>query len=116
MKKILIFTVFSLFIVVNAFSQNNSISYLKQVLYKAAVTAALYSYYYTFEDKSNLVGAFLEKGKDISVSYELKAYNDYIIIGVGDEDVKDLDMVLYDDNWKQLDKDYKTDNIPIIEY
>lgn len=40
--------------------------------------------------------------------------NNYKLIGVGDDTVRDLDLELYDENWHLVSKDTSADNVPIV--
>ena len=41
--------------------------------------------------------------------------NTYFILGAGDGGVRDLDIILYDENWNEIDRDTQTDESPIVK-
>ena len=41
--------------------------------------------------------------------------NTYYVFAAGDYSVDDLDIILYDENWNEIDKDTQTDALPIVE-
>lgn len=90
--------------------------YLGQALLKAGIVKAYATDYRFPLNTTSMVGIFLEQGKSMTITFELKAYTDYALIGVADEDVEDLDLRLITQDGIELVKDNKTNNHPIIFY
>jgi hypothetical protein len=50
-----------------------------------------------------------------SYNFNLKANTSYKVIAVCDKNCKDLDLVLFDENNKEVSRDSSKDNMPIVE-
>lgn len=60
-------------------------------------------------------GRRLSNGESYRYSTTLYKGNTYYIFAAGDYDVKDLDIILYDENGNKIDEDKQTDALPIVE-
>ena len=58
---------------------------------------------------------YLREGKRYVLETTLYRGNEYKIIGAGDSDVRDLDIILFDEDLDEIDRDTGTDSIPIVE-
>ena len=65
-------------------------------------------------DKAN--GKYLSSGNSYKVTKTLYKGNTYVILGAGDSSVRDLDIIIYDQNWHQISKDTDTDSTPIVSF
>lgn len=66
---------------------------------------------------SNVIfGAFISKGKSQSWSRDFQANQEYLIVGGGDSDVKDVDIVIIDANGKEIAKDEEEDAEPYVKF
>ncbi len=73
-------------------------------------------FHYGFSNGVCMLGAFVERGNEVSINYSMKGGVMYAFIGGGDEDVTDLDITIQDETGKILKKDNETDNNPILEF
>jgi hypothetical protein len=65
--------------------------------------------------RDSFVSEYLEEGEHYVFKPTLFMGLEYKILGVSDDDtVKDIDIIIYDENYNLIDKDYYTDSIPII--
>lgn len=58
--------------------------------------------------------AILPRSGRQDVTVNLRAGKAYRILGVCDDDCRDLDMALYDENGKLIDKDQKDNDLPAV--
>lgn len=58
---------------------------------------------------------FLKRGQNRVTLTTLYRGNHYLLIGAGNEHVKDLDLILYDENGNFINSDRKSDALPIVE-
>jgi hypothetical protein len=56
----------------------------------------------------------LGRGGDENITFNLRAGTTYTIVGVCDNDCRDLDLELYDGNGNRLAVDRKQDSIPVV--
>ncbi len=56
----------------------------------------------------------LEDGDDKYITLQLYDNVEYIAVAVCDEDCSDIDLVLYDEDDRQIARDISTDDIPVI--
>lgn len=96
-----------LFLAGQAFAQDSvSMAKLRVAVEKAE------EYGYTHRERAQ--GRFLAKGESFTVNTTLYEGNRYMIIGAGDDNIRDLDIELYDENWNLVDKDRSPDPVPIV--
>ena len=57
----------------------------------------------------------LEQGQKFSIRLELYGNVPYAMIGVCDRDCYQMDLVLYDENWQQIDADRRRDDYPVVQ-
>jgi len=93
----------------------NTFSYLGQAIGRAINVASLYSDY-EYAGIGCFYGALLQPGESITLNYSFDGDASYLISGVADEDVNDLDLYINDLNGNIILSDPKTDNVPIIYY
>jgi hypothetical protein len=60
-------------------------------------------------------GNYLKRGDYYVVKTTLYRWNHYMIIGAGDSNVRDLDILLLDENYNEIDRDTGTDSTPIVK-
>jgi len=65
-------------------------------------------------DKAN--GEYLSSGNSYRVKTKLYKGSTYIIAGAGDSTVRDLDIIIYDQNFNKITKDTKTDSTPMVSF
>ncbi|MBX2891512.1 MAG: hypothetical protein KF734_11325 [Saprospiraceae bacterium] len=63
-----------------------------------------------------MMGTYLSAGETVGFTTQLSSGVAYAFVGGGDDDVTDLDIFLYDAQGKELTKDTKTDNSPLVTY
>lgn len=71
-------------------------------------------YEYGVECRGKARGQRLSEGRTYTYSTTLYQGNQYYIFAAGDYSVNDLDITLYDENWNEIDKDTKTDALPVV--
>jgi len=107
MKKSLLF-IMGLFL---TFSVSVSANSIDEVKYKAAKAISILKAD-GYHIKSAKAGYLNEKGyKTFSIT--LYKGNTYQFIGVGDSNVKDLDVKIYDENWHLVEKDTDSSSVSI---
>lgn len=57
---------------------------------------------------------YLKQGKAKIISTTLYRGYDYAIFAAGDHGTKDIDLVIYDENYNRVDRDTKSDNVPLL--
>jgi hypothetical protein len=73
--------------------------------------------YETDSNEWSILGTILQKGESTTMGPYTGAGMNYVIYGVGDDDVEDLDLEILDAaNGKVLAGDTKNDNIPVCEF
>jgi len=60
-------------------------------------------------------GEYLSRGNHYIVRTTMYSSNRYLIIGAGDSGVRDLDIIMLDENYNEIDRDRKRDATPIVE-
>ncbi len=68
------------------------------------------------ECRNKARGNYLSQGNSYRVTTTLYSNFSYFIAGAGDSSVRDLDIVVYDQNFNKLRKDIKTDSTPIVSF
>lgn len=68
-----------------------------------------------FELTTQVYTGDLDEERNEEVSVRLRAGVRYAIVGVCDEDCKDLDLVLYNSSGKELASDVGDDDVPVVE-
>jgi hypothetical protein len=101
-------TIFAMLMVplVSNASDQDSIRKLSYVAYKLKSKG--------YATRSRVSGRYLSKGKSYLVRTTLLGGTNYIIYGAGDGGVKDLDIILYDENGYKIDKDSQMDALPVV--
>ncbi len=64
--------------------------------------------------RDNASGKYLSQGDYYIVRTTLYSGNSYFIIGAGDSSVRDLDIIMLDENYNEIDRDQKSDATPIV--
>ncbi len=117
MLKRFLFPLFLLVFGLPAFAQTDA-EYLKQALLnlyaKTELTAITYDYQY--RDGLSSVAGFLKEGNSISFNIYLNDGQDYVVIGGGDKDVNDIDIIVTDEDGNVIDKDDQSDNNPVVAF
>jgi len=91
-----------------------SIATEKRALQKLAVIAVLMEARgWDFRDKAS--GDYLSEGESYVIRTTLLRGNTYKIIAAGDDSVEDLDIILYDENANEIDRDTQTDSLPVVD-
>jgi len=75
------------------------------------VGAALEQDGYTVKD---IPGRYLEQGHYRTYNRYLYSGNCYAIVGVGDENVNDLDVIVWDRNWNYVVQDSDSSNVSAV--
>ncbi len=57
----------------------------------------------------------VDSGERESIALALEGHQDYVIVGVCDNDCSDLDLYLYDGRGTQVDVDVEMDDAPVVE-
>jgi len=65
--------------------------------------------------RSSANGRYLSKGDSYTITTTLYSGNSYTLVAAGDSSVRDLDIILYDENWNEIDKDTQSDALPIVK-
>ncbi len=60
-------------------------------------------------------GDYLTQGNHYVVPTTLYRRLEYVIIGAGDSSVRDLDILILDENYNEIDRDTMRDSAPIVE-
>jgi uncharacterized protein (UPF0179 family) len=68
-----------------------------------------------FELTTQIYAGELNEERNEEVSVRLRAGVRYAIVGVCDEDCKDLDLVLYSASGRELASDVEEDDVPVVE-
>jgi len=88
-------------------SSRTSMNNLRVILLAAVATG------WDFREQAN--SGYLEEGDYRVISTTLYSGTRYKILAAGDETVRDLDILLYDENKRLIDQDQGTDAVPIVE-
>lgn len=64
---------------------------------------------------SQVYGRHLAQGKHYIIRTTLYSGNHYALIGAGNENVRDIDILLLDENFNVIDRDNSHDALPITE-
>lgn len=56
----------------------------------------------------------LAQGQTMTYTVTLYGGVSYVLFAAGDENIRDLDILLYDENGNLIDHDTSTDNIPVV--
>jgi hypothetical protein len=67
-----------------------------------------------FSCRDSVEGRFLSQGQTYTVNTKLYAENDYILMAAGNEHVRDIDILLHDENHGEIAKDGKRDSTPMV--
>ncbi len=67
-----------------------------------------------YEVTSTHIDTLRRNGRD-TLSLTLRSRSNYKIIGACDDDCTDLDLILYDENDREVARDEKTDDVPIVD-
>jgi hypothetical protein len=68
-----------------------------------------------FRATHNLVTGYLGNGGDENITLTLRQGMTYAIVGVCDNDCRDVDLRLYDDNGNLVTSDVQTGDIPVLK-
>jgi len=97
-------------------SPSTIIGYFGQALGRLADRLGGYSEYEFRVESNSMYGAFLASGESQSVTEWFYGGVEYLILGIGDEDVLDLDLFLVDQYGNAVARDVGTNNRPIVRY
>ncbi|MCK5725559.1 MAG: hypothetical protein KAH22_01895 [Thiotrichaceae bacterium] len=67
-----------------------------------------------FSCRNSASGKYLAQGNTYTVYTDLYKENAYILVAAGNEHVKDIDIILHDQNHNVISKDGSTDPIPMV--
>lgn len=67
-----------------------------------------------YEESDDAVTGTLEAGQDEEFEMELEAGQNYIFVGVCDENCSDLDITIYDEDGDEIDSDVEMDDTPMV--
>lgn len=90
-------------------SSNQFVETVKQQLIKAAQAAVRAGFRLTHDPFVDRLG----NGGNDDITLNLRKGTSYVIVGVCDDDCKDMDLKLYDDNGRLVDSDTAADDTPI---
>ena len=71
---------------------------------------------YGFDDNICMLGAFVRKSESVKWSTTLRVGKKYVIVGGGDEDATDLDIIVRNSIGQIVVNDTQTDNNPIVQF
>lgn len=71
---------------------------------------------YGYDDGISIMAAFLEPGATIDFVRTVQEGGSYAIAGGGDDDVRDLDLVILDGAGRPIASDTKSDNHPVVVF
>lgn len=80
-------------------------------LNKARLALALYGY----SCRTKVNGRYLQQGESYDAYTTLLKGNDYMLVATGDTNVKDIDVVLHDENHNVLARDSSNDATPMVQ-
>ena len=86
----------------------------EESVYRLAAAVAQIMARTDYDVRDNVQGRCLRQGGTYTFRTTLFSGYEYVLIGAGDSSVRDLDLILYDENWHQVDRDSKADNVPIV--
>jgi hypothetical protein len=69
-----------------------------------------------FDYDLSILGAFILTGKSASFTKSLEKGHEYLILGGGDDNVEDLDLLITDENNKKIAEDDQTDAAPLVRF
>jgi hypothetical protein len=113
------FTIGSLILLISlaADCRAEAFDYLKQAMAKLVAQSELINVAdYDYDGLGCMFGYFLEPGKESSMRRDFSEDESYIIMGCGDEDIKDLDIRIADESGDKLAEDNDTDNTPLVQF
>ena len=67
------------------------------------------------EDASCVLGAYLEDGREVTITRPMRGGAKYMLLGGGSEGIEDLDLALEDANGKLIKADTMDDAAPVLE-
>ena len=91
---------------------SNSTSLLKLMLIKQKLKSDSNG---SVDCRSHTRGKYLRKGRSYTRTTKLYKGYTYAVVGAGDANVSDLDIIIYDENGRQVDKDTQSDALPIVK-
>lgn len=69
---------------------------------------------YGYADDVCIMAAFVQPDKKVAFERNFRRGEEYLIVGGGDDDVKDLDLEVLDANGRVIDHDEETDATPLL--
>jgi hypothetical protein len=69
-----------------------------------------------FIDGVCILGAYVRQGKQVSWVAEFTAGTEYVVVGAGGSDTRDLDLKVFNANNILMVSDVKTDNTPVVRF
>ena len=88
-----------------------SYSQAKDKAYASAVLLSAAGY-----NLKGMKGQYLDSGEYKTYSSYLYSGNDYVIIGAGDNSVRDLDVQVYDRNWNLIISDTDSSDVSTVRF
>ena len=61
-------------------------------------------------------GQYLDSGEYKTYTSYLYSGNEYVVLGAGDNTVRDLDVQIYDNNWNLITSDSDTSNVSTVQF
>lgn len=65
--------------------------------------------------RNQVGGTYLKTGGNYIIRTTLYSGNNYLLVGQGNENVRDLDIILADENGNEIDRDQRSDATPIVK-
>lgn len=93
--------------------------YMRQAVENVLVKAALLQETLgmsLIDGEVSVLGGFMDEGDRIGWTTTFHAGTRYALVGGGDQDVDDLDIIVYDENGDIAWQDVATDNYPVVEF
>ncbi len=99
-------------------SAQTDAEYLKQALINTYTKSELVNSLYDYDYRNGLssIGGFIKEGNYITFNLYLSSSGEYLFVGGGDDDVKDLDIYVYDKDGNIVSKDNEDDANPMVNF
>ncbi len=99
-------------------SAQSDADYLKQALVNAFTKSELVNTLYDYQYRDGLasVGAFVKEDNSFTFNLYLSSSEDYVFVGGGDDDVKDIDIIVYDSDGDIVAQDNDDDANPLVNF
>lgn len=114
LRKLIAFTSISL-LTVSAFISASAYASDAQSMRKLNAMAAVVRLATGAHCRDSANGKYLSEGGSYTIKTTLFRGYSYVILGAGDSSTRDLDIIVYDENFNRVKSDTKADNEPIVE-